>query len=80
MTANRKEQHCFLLADDSIRTSRGVVLGFIREEVFSLFLHTGGLRVVGPLRGLAGVRSKTCSLQKRRFVSMNRRVYPRHHG
>ncbi len=40
----------------------GVVLGFIREEVFSLFLHTGGLRVVERLR-------ERLSLHRRRFVS-----------
>lgn len=58
MTGHPEGTKLFLVCRRFDQSRPGVVLGFIREGVLSLFFHTSGVRFVERLRGQAGVRSK----------------------
>ena len=63
MTGNPEGPKLFLVCRRFDQSRPEVVLGFIREGVLSLFLHTSGVPFVERLRGQAGVRKTARSAE-----------------
>lgn len=68
MTGHPEGTELFLVCRRFDQSRPGVVLGFIREGVLSLFLHTSGVRFIERLQ--AGVRSKKRLAPQKAFLTL----------